>query len=102
MTWSRLAMAHVCGSIALASSLAGCLAHERDEPHVDASITNDASSAPDAFVSPDAGGICPFCPAAPPGCVYDGVPCACSHTTCTPIRCGRDVCAPGTVCCNDS
>lgn len=40
----------------------------------------------DASAGDDAGadsGWCE-CPAPPPGCVYDGTPCVCSHMTCTP------------------
>lgn len=58
------------------------------------------SDACDAGVDPDMGWC--ECPAPPPGCVYDGSPCFCSHLTCAPVRCGRDVCAEGTFCCNAS
>lgn len=87
----------------LALALGGCLVHER-EPE-DGGIL-----APDAWVAPDTGyyvgdaGWCE-CPAPPPGCTYDGVPCGCSHMTCVtpPIdHCGREVCPAGTYCCNSS
>lgn len=54
----------------------------------------------DAGVGTDSGWC--ECPMPPPGCVYDGVPCGCTHMTCTPMRCGREVCAEGTFCCNSS
>lgn len=59
----------------------------------------DASAILDAG-APDTGWC--ECPAPPPGCVYDGTPCGCSHMTCAPARCGREVCAAGTTCCNPS
>lgn len=60
----------------------------------------DAGASPDAGVAPDVGWC--ECPAPPPGCVYDGSPCVCSHLTCPTELCGRDVCSPGTTCCNAS
>lgn len=49
----------------------------------------------------DGGTMCE-CPAPPPGCYYDGFPCACDHLVCPGERCGRVTCGEGTVCCNDS
>jgi hypothetical protein len=48
------------------------------------------------------GGTWCECPAPPPGCYYDGSPCACDHLTCPGETCGRATCPMGTVCCNAS
>lgn len=107
MTLRRLALAQLL----VAASLGGCLVHERpdgcdacdaevpDGGGLDAPWTSDAARL-DALVFPDAGWC--ECPAPPPGCVYDGTPCGCSHTTCAPRHCGRVVCGEGTSCCNAS
>lgn len=49
---------------------------------------------------PDAGWC--ECPGPPSGCIWDGTPCPCSHLSCAPVRCGREVCVEGTYCCNAS
>lgn len=101
-------MAHVF-SLTLAASLTGCLAHERDAGDAgnDAAFIGfgdvalpDGGLVLDVGTLPDVGGC--ECPAPPPGCVYDGTPCGCSHMTCAPQLCGRELCGPGTACCNSS
>jgi hypothetical protein len=102
MTSSRPVLAHTL-ALALTIPLAGCLVHERDPIDGDAGVVDheDAAPGPDGWSPPDTGWC--ECPAPPPGCVYDGTPCGCSHMTCAPpVHCGRDVCTGGLVCCNAS
>jgi hypothetical protein len=56
---------------------------------------------PDVGIVEDSGSWCE-CPAPPPGCTYDGSPCVCSHLSCPVEHCGRELCGPGTTCCNAS
>lgn len=109
MTPVRPVLAHALVALLFAFHLVGCLAHERPEGDAGGALDDagsgcadgcDGGALPDSSVTPDAGWC--ECPAPPPGCVYDGTPCGCSHMTCTTERCGREVCAAGTTCCNAS